>query len=352
MDGSSRSKATDKALISSLAKLGSSVYQGLRAAKHRFAGRARRAPERIARLRALTREKPLILQIETINVCNALCVFCGYKSMKRQKGIMNLELFEKIVSEYADMGGGAVSLTPIVGDVLLDPHLIERFHILEKYPKINQITLTTNGIALDKFSDDQVSFLLERIDVLQVSIGGLDKEMYKTMYAVDRFEQVDIAMKRLLKLKQQVNNPPKLTFAFRTNDHEFEQKNDAVLEAFKEQGAYISHIATYANYSGLVEADEKIQLDVTASPIRKDRTCGVASAHLGVCSDGKITACGCADVQGEGLIIGNAIQERLGDVWRSNKRTGFLNSFEQNKLAKLCQDCSFYRSDEDLFSQE
>ena len=114
---------------------------------------------RISRMHQIAGKKPLILQVETINICNAACVFCGYTSMSRKKGVMSMATFTKAIKEYAQMGGGALSLTPIVGDALLDPHLLERFKVLDGYPTVNQITLTTNGICMDQYTDEDISYL-------------------------------------------------------------------------------------------------------------------------------------------------------------------------------------------------
>ena len=110
----------------------------------------------IKRLRKILEKKPLILAIETISTCNARCIFCAYPTMKRKHEVMPLDLFEKIVDEYARVGGGALSLTPVMGDPLIDPHFIERYKILEKYQNIQQVSFTTNGIAFGRFSDEEL----------------------------------------------------------------------------------------------------------------------------------------------------------------------------------------------------
>lgn len=51
-------------------------------------------------------KKPLMLKLETTNICNAHCCFCGYPKMQRRKQVMKLDLFEKVVNDYALMGGG------------------------------------------------------------------------------------------------------------------------------------------------------------------------------------------------------------------------------------------------------
>ena len=164
----------------------------------------REVSPQVLRLQEITRQTPLILQIETTNVCNARCGFCAYPKTLREKGIMSMPLFERIVQEYAAMGGGPVSLTPVVGDALLDPHLLKRLRILEACPEFRQVSLTTNAIALERYPDEDVCRLLEAIDRIQVSIGGLDVATYETMYGVNRFPQVQRGLERLLALRESV----------------------------------------------------------------------------------------------------------------------------------------------------
>ena len=45
---------------------------------------------------------PDIVQIESTNLCNAKCVFCPRDEMHRRQGVMDMELFKKIVDECAD----------------------------------------------------------------------------------------------------------------------------------------------------------------------------------------------------------------------------------------------------------
>ncbi len=299
----------------------------------------------VLRLRAMTRETPLLLRIETINVCNAACAFCSYAGMKRKKGVMSMALFEKIVKDYEDMGGGPVSLTPVQGDALLDPHLLERIRMLEANPKINQITLTTNAIALERYSDDDICYLLKTLDVIQLSIGGLDATTYKMMYSVERFEKVLQSMERLLKLKERVPKHAGIAFAFRTNDWLFELRFRRKIREFRREGVFISHIWLFDNYSGLVKSDRGRNLVVVdRSPIQRS-SCIYPSVNMAVLSDGRVTACGCTDIEGSGLMIGDAEKESLSAIWSGKKRTGMLDSFEKGKPPILCQRCTAYQPD-------
>jgi hypothetical protein len=306
----------------------------------------------VSRIRRMMRSKPLTLVVETVNACNAACVFCGYPRMKRKKGVMSLEVFEKVLRDYSAMGGGALSLTPVVGDALLDPHLLERLRMLESYPSIDQVTLTTNAIALHKLSDDDVRYLLRRLFVLQLSIGGLDRDTYRRLYSVDRFDDVHEAMNRLVRLKSAMPSAAHLTFAFRTNDDQFETRHAAALSGFRDQGVHVSHISTYGNYSGLVKADEIVGLRVRDPLKRRTATCGVASTHMVVLWDGKASGCSCSDVHGDGLIVGDAGREPIHEIWAGKRRQALLDSFPRQRMAKLCEECSFYKPETDLLASD
>jgi len=327
-----------------------SPLQTLSALGHRLRLKFR-LPAQVERMREITREAPLILQIETTNSCNARCVFCAYTNMKRPKGVMSMALFAKTVQDYCAMGGGAVSLTPVVGDALLDPHLLERLRFLQAQPEISQISLTTNAIALDRYSDEEVCYLLETLACIQVSIGGLDSETYRKLYGVDRFPDVNGAMERLLSLKDTVSDPAKISFAFRTNDGKFAFRFRRQMREYRRQGVFVSHISSYANYAGLVQTDATLNLKVLNGQDEKFLPCIYASVHMAVCWDGKITACGCADFEADALRIGQAEDDSLQKIWCGEKRLAILNSFYLRKPPGICQKCSAYQPDIFVFSE-
>lgn len=302
------------------------------------------APQML-RLRAITREAPLLLRIETINVCNAACAFCSYADMKREKVVMDMALFEKIVKDYAEMGGGPVSLTPVQGDALLDPHLLGRVRMLEANPKINQITLTTNAIALERYSDEDVRYLLKTLDCIQFSIGGLDAETYKTMYVTDRYEKVQQSMERILQLKESVPHHAGIAFAFRTNDWLFELRFRRKIKEFQRRGIFVSHIWLFDNYSGLVKSDKGRNLVVVDRSSKEESACVYPSVNMAVLSDGRVTACGCTDIEGSGLVIGDVKKESLSAIWSGKKRREIIDSFAKGKPPIMCQRCTAYQSD-------
>ena len=296
-------------------------------------------------LRQFTRIRPLVLNIETTNVCNAVCGFCAYPRSNREKGVMSLSLFEKIVKEYADMGGGALNLTPIVGEPLLDPYLLDRFKILKSYPKINRVSLATNAIALEKYTDEQVGELLQTVSYLVVSIGGLDAGSYKSVFGVDKFHKVEVAMERLIRLRDTVPNSAPLCFGFRTNDPEFAARYKNKLMEYRDRGVAVHHISAYHDFGGFIDTGEENPLAFFESHSNMHRTCIYPAIMVSICWDGTVTACGDSDFDAKLHVLGHAAEENIAAICSGEKRRKMLDSFEKGELTDTCKKCSAYVPD-------
>jgi len=296
---------------------------------------------RIHRIKKLVAKKPLFLAIETVSACNARCIFCAYPTMKREKAIMPMPLFRKVVDEYSRSGGGALSLTPVMGEPFLDPHIIERYKTLEQFKNIDQISLTTNGIALEKLSDDELKYILMRTFLIQFSLGGLDEETYKKLYRVDQLKNVLSSVNRVIALKREIKNKVHIILAFRTNNPNFEQDCGEELDKFRRQGVIISHISTFFNYGGVIGTNDIVLKNSRVTS--KKSICALPLIYPHVLSNGKVTNCGCADAEGNGLIIGDSSEETIADLWGGERRSNILNSFLKGTPPKLCQGCTAYR---------
>jgi len=298
----------------------------------------------IEQIRELTRKAPFMLEIETTNICNSACVFCSYPYSKRKKGVMSMQVFQKVVEDYVRMGGGAVNLTPIDGDPLLDRHLIERIELLKKHKETQQIITTTNLIALNKYSDQEIRCLLEDLYLIKVSIGGLDKETYKSMFNVDCFSQVMNGIDRLIKIRDEVSKPAHINFAFRTNDPGFEERFKPQLDEYRKKSIDISHTHVFMNNCGSLDADTENKIAVARTCGKKRLTCAFPCMSMVVCWDGVVSACD-EDAEVKDLRIGHVENESLAEIWTGEKRREILDSFGKRKLTTACSQCSAYHPD-------
>ena len=312
------------------------------------------------RLTAILAERPLYIGVETTNICNARCVFCAYPKMRRAKEVMSPELFRKIVSDYVEMGGGAIGLTPIVGDVLIDPHLLDRLRLLRETEEITNVSFTTNAIAWDRYDESQQRSILQSTRTICISIGGLDETSYTEMFAVDRFAKVRRAIDDMCRIKSRDGLPVELHLLFRVNRTFDELMSDPRMEAMRRaEITSITSINNFGNWGGVIEPNDLpdgahlVQVETAPDRIRKTKRnpCFVFYVNPEITCNGLVSACGCMNAEAEELILGDVRTQHLRDIWRGAKRRELKAAFGTDALSDICKRCSYYADGERFIRQ-
>lgn len=128
------------------------------------------------------------LQIETINVCNADCVFCPYSKMTRDKGTMDLGLFRKIVDEAVTIPQIThVTLTGL-GEPLLDRFLVERVRYVRAALPEAMIDIYTNGSYLRPAMTD--ALIDAGLSILNVSLCAANADKRVAVMHLSDFDTV------------------------------------------------------------------------------------------------------------------------------------------------------------------
>lgn len=289
-----------------------------------------------------------MLKIETSNICNARCTFCGYPQMERAKEIMSMPLFEKVIADFSELGGRSVTLTPCSGDILTDPHIVDRFQTLSRYPSIRNVSITSNLIAHTRLTDNEWRSILEKLFYFQVSLGALDRETYKRLYLVDRAETVLQGFERIVKIHKENRLPTLLSLTFRSGMESYVEHVEDKLRKFKEYGVHISNVSQFGNWGGLIT--ESTGGGVPLTPIFSGRTrsdCAVMYLACGVLSSGVVTACSCCDQEGTLFPLGDIRTDSLQDIWRGAQRSLLLGEHDACKL-EVCNKCTMGASLENL----
>ncbi len=109
-------------------------------------------PEELFEYRKLTPSSYLVTGVT--NICNAKCTFCAYPKVVANKtlqtGVMSFEVFRKAIDEWAALGGQSLDLTPVVGDPLVDPGLLDKVDYAVNKAGLKDVYLTTNAILINK----------------------------------------------------------------------------------------------------------------------------------------------------------------------------------------------------------
>ena len=149
---------------------------------------------------------PNSINIEITNRCNLKCKFCVNRSMQRVKQDISNDIFHKIINDikcYPEVN----NIIPVgLGEPFLNKNWYELLVIIKKeFPSI-PIYIVTNGVLLTQDVIDKISEVLKSDDSLLISLNSGNKEKYRIMMGLDKFECVNKNVNYLLERKKSGNS--------------------------------------------------------------------------------------------------------------------------------------------------
>lgn len=295
--------------------------------------------------RQLERVIPSI-SIETTNVCNANCVFCAYQYQERPRGVMSLALFEKIVGEYAVVGGGEINLTPTVGEPLADPHLVDRIKIARAHREITDIGMYSNMISLERFGAETLA--RSGLSRLTVSTSGLDEDMYRRVYRSREYRRMFRNVLAFAHANLAAGSPVEFFVDMRTDRSTQETLSFQDYQTLAELigPEHIGLKFRYDNWAGKITQDQltgSMRLRSHFNPLRP-RISPCAELYTGpmVYWDGRVGACGCRDVDASELIVGDANVTNIVDIWLGDEVAQLREEFATAKGKAICKTCTHF----------
>ncbi|QUS59322.1 radical SAM/SPASM domain-containing protein [Synechocystis sp. PCC 7338] len=294
--------------------------------------------------------KPNYLYIEPINICNANCIFCAYQYDKREKKIQSFEGIQSVLKDYVESGGKSVDLTPFAGEIFINPEIISIIKKISSFREIQHISAYTNASLLHNV--DLNELMQSGLTSLHVSVSPLDKKAYSKIYRSNFYSRVLKNIKNLLIVFGNSKNKTikKIEISFRS---------DRSLKECKELPDYLEYVQPYLSKNVTVTSmscfdswSEMIQDEDLLPGMKLLHT--KLSGKIEPCSriyntqilvDGSIRLCGCRfdnNASEDELYIGNISSIGLLDAYNSPKAQQIRNSFQEGKLLKICQHCSWY----------
>jgi radical SAM protein with 4Fe4S-binding SPASM domain len=289
----------------------------------------------------------LKLNIETSNICNANCVFCGYQYQKRNKLIMSKELFLQIIDDYNSIGGGNLGLgSPTVGDPLIDPYLVDRIKYARKLTNIRNIDITTNCINLHKIG--AYNLLASGVTDITISTTGFDLDVHEKIYRSNKANMMKYNLIDLLKTNNYLRKPCKITIALRTYQSMRKVISDPEFNEISELAHSVTYNYFYDDWSGRIKPETLPKgLNIRPggmSPLKKMIPCSMLYGRMTILSNGNVSMCGCRDLNGDSeLIVGNIKDNSLLTTYRSKKVIELREQWlKHKKVPNICKDCLHY----------
>ena len=119
-------------------------------------------------------DSPLIVQIETLTLCNAACTFCQYPDLTRKGDRMSDEMVNKIIDEIAMLPHDLPLTVTLYGvsEPFLDKRIFDHIELLNEKAPHAQIGLNTNGAPLNAAN-------IARLAKLKVAWMGISVNDYR-----------------------------------------------------------------------------------------------------------------------------------------------------------------------------
>lgn len=175
-------------------------------------------------------ERPILsLRITLTNRCNVNCLYCHHDGMVRSKDEMTADELYAICKIAKKIGVRKIRLSG--GEPLLKKDIVE---IVEKIASLDfkDISMTTNGILLEKYAKDLKEVGLDRVNV---SLDTLDRKTYEI---ITKKDYLNDAKKGILKAVEVGLYPVKINMVIMKDINQNEIKdmfkfckdNDIVLQ--------------------------------------------------------------------------------------------------------------------------
>jgi hypothetical protein len=285
--------------------------------------------------------RPIMLICETVNVCNNSCVICAESLMTRDRTVMPLHLFKRVLDNYIAMGGGCLSLTPVIGDIFMDSLLLERIKLLEQYRErgIQSLSVTTNAVMAHKYRSNNLQYVVNSFDRFHISIYGRDGTEH---FALTRRDTFDAMIRSVREITNLANDSGRIRVGFRLlGGYSDEELSEWIMKYFGKPIPFQA-INTYANWGNIDITGSNAAPDMWHPVVNNTTQCLIPLLAMQVFSNGNVSFCACSDYNADiELSLGNIMDADLLTLYNTDKARQ-LWDFEK-RMPAFCRRCSFHR---------
>lgn len=268
------------------------------------------------------RYTPISLMIEPTNICNLKCDMCPQSGlMTREKGMMDFELYKKIIDEAKDFIQFAQLFH--TGESLIHPKI---FEMIDYASKANVYTmLHTNGTMLS--NNNRKKLFSSGLDYLSFSFEAIRKK-----------DNLKNSLANILSFLEESNKATKpFTVVEVINMKDLHEDIDEIKNIFSGTNLNMFRIRQHTNWS---EKELQGNLMKTRENIPK-LLCEFPYQSMAIHWNGDVVPC-CLDFDAK-YKLGNVTRSSLVDIWNGNKmqRLREVVKTRDYNSVNLCGDCSF-----------
>jgi hypothetical protein len=273
---------------------------------------------------------PEIVQIESTNICNARCVFCPRDEMKRRQGVMDADLYRKVVDDCAALGIRHVRLHNY-GEPFVDRNLTGKV-AYAKQRGIAEVGVISNGSLIDEQVAQGV--IEAGLDAINISVDASGREVFERTRVGLKYDTVIANIERIVRIKrEQRRTHPKLILSFVRQDNSQEE------QAFIEHWGAVAdkiHVTDLHNWAGTLNHESDVRYP-----------CYRQWLTFTVLWDGRVSLC-CADFDGR-VVLGDMRTSSIREVWESETYRTVRREHLESGGPAICRSCDLPRKDSPLW---
>lgn len=284
--------------------------------------------------------QPWQIHIGTSTICNADCVFCAYQyTTPSERNLMSDEVFNKIVEEIVRYQVRSVSITPIVGDPLVDRKLPQRIEMLKK-SGVMHVGLSTNGISINKMGAGNL--IRSGISQITVSTVGFDADEFLRIYRSSHYKEVISGIENLMHEKKKQGSQCEIGVSVISERSKKEVLSTPDAVRLIRLGVPITFPPIVDDWNGQIAAKD-LPPGLRAKMGKekpKNEPCQFLFSGPNIRPDGSAVACACRDLfKSEELNLGK-IDEGFQEMHQRSLK--IIENWNVGNIPKLCQDCKIY----------
>jgi radical SAM protein with 4Fe4S-binding SPASM domain len=268
------------------------------------------------------RRFPAVVRIETTNACNARCIICPHRDLRRAIIRMDDRLYHRLIDECSQAGCREVHLHNF-GEPLLDKQLEDRVSYA-KGKGIRKVKIFSNGSLL---TPDRAAGLIKAgLDEVKISFDGATQEEFEHIRPPLKFDVVVENIRQLVKLRNEAQSSMKIHVACcsTTDKQGTMQMLEKLVDGFS--------FGKIHNWSSGEQATGHGRLRKPCSRLWRTIT---------ILANGDVALC-CLDYDGRHLLGRIDEKTTIAEVWNSSdyrKVRKCHQNARQDEIA-LCKDCS------------
>lgn len=294
-------------------------------------------------------DRPQTVNFEITAACDARCIHCPRLDMDRPMKAMNLDLFQGLIDQAAEIG--VPYLCPNgYGEICTIPAqvLAKYFDYIAAKDRPFKILVNTNGNRMDE--ERSTLFIQHRVHLVNVTIDGATAATAESIRKNLKFDQIEANIKRLLSMRDKVGSKyPKVRVGMIAMPQTIPEI-EPFLKRWQGVADYIGIGGFSSRLSSVGEAAPEPQLvqlgqvsQPTSKPAPKASACVLPFRDLNIWADGKAVLC-CEDWNEE-FIVGDLHTHTLREIWHGPQMTEVRRKHRARSGhdISLCAKCNHWQ---------